>query len=179
MHHACLALQVRLTVLAWKAQKKLVLAPVLQSISSNRHLPGIDSMWNKCIFCYLKCYIIFLQISKVIAERLFGARGLSVCMRKNWPLCPSQQCLRMLSLSSLDRVDPASWASQSGEMLAGLEGWAFYYRLTGGSTSGSPQLRPLLVVRRISEPTFCFSCKRFTKFCREMQERLARPGWLG
>ena len=100
----------------------------------------------------------------------------SVCMRKNWPLCPSQQCLRMLSLSSLDRVDPASWASQSGEMLAELEGWAYYYRLTGGSTSGSPQPRPLLVVRRISEPTFCFSCKRFTKFCKEMEEKLARPG---
>ena len=46
----------------------------------------------------------------------------SVYMRKNWALCPSQQCLRMLSLSSLDCVVPASWANQSGEMLARLEG---------------------------------------------------------
>ena len=100
----------------------------------------------------------------------------SVYMRKNWPLCPSQQCLRMLSLSSLDRVVPASWASQSGEMLAGLEWWGHHYRLSGGPTSGSPQPRPLLVVRRLSEPTFSFSCKRFTKFCKEMVEKLARPG---
>ena len=31
-------------------------------------------------------------------------------------------------------------------------------------------------VTRLAEPTFCFSCKRFAKFCKEMYEKLARPG---
>ena len=30
-----------------------------------------------------------------------------------------------------------------------------------------------------AEPTFCFLCKRFAKFCKEMWEALARPGELG
>ena len=102
----------------------------------HRHLLDIDRLWNKFFFKY---YIIFLEISNVI--KLFGPRWwrkdvpelrvtlpaeptLASVYEENCPLCPSQQCSRMLSLSSLDRVDPASWTSQSGEMLAQLDGWA-------------------------------------------------------
>ena len=70
-------------------------------------------------------------------------------MRKNWRLFPSQQCSRTLSLSRLDRVDPARWASQSGEMLARLEGWACHT----GSLAGSLEPRPLLIERRLSALT--------------------------
>ena len=31
-------------------------------------------------------------------------------------------------------------------------------------------------VTLLAEPTFWFSCKRFAKFCKEMYEKLARPG---
>ena len=51
--------------------------------------------------------------------------------------------------------------------------------LTGRSTSGRLEHRPLLVVTRLSEPTFCFSCKRSAKFCKEMKEKFAHPGGLG
>ena len=77
----------------------------------------------------------------------------------------------MLSLSSLDQ---ASWARQSGEMLARLEGWDNHphWRVA---------LNPahfwyLVRVKRLSEPTFRFSYKRFAMFCKEMQETLALPG---
>ena len=107
------------------------------------------------VFLFWKCNIIFLKISNVID--LFGPRWWrkavpergspshpsqlkGVFMRRNWPLFPSQQCSRMFSLSSLDRVDPASWASWSGEMLARLEGWVHHT----GSLEDRLEPRPLL-----------------------------------
>ena len=45
-------------------------------------------------------------------------------------------------------------------------------RVTPPSKEGDPTRRVTL----LAEPTFCFSCKRFVKFCKEMQEKLARPG---
>ena len=54
----------------------------------------------------------------------------------------------MLSLSSLDRVDPVSWASQSGEMLARREGWAYHTSL-----AGRLEPHPLLIERRLTAHT--------------------------
>ena len=145
-------------------------------------------------YYFLKCYIIFLKISNVTAKRLFGTYGWRKAVQerrstsqpsqllrafiwgKNWPLCPSQQCLRMLSLSSLDRVVPASWASQSGEILAGLEGWGHHYRLSGGLTSGSPQPRPLLVY---PNQTFVSHVNGLTSFVRKLRKSWLAQGSLG
>ena len=48
-------------------------------------------------------------------------------------------------------------------------------RVTLPSQKGNPARRVTL----LPEPTFCFSCKRFANFCKEMYEKLARPGKLG
>ena len=45
-------------------------------------------------------------------------------------------------------------------------------RATLPSQKGDPARRVTL----LAGPTFCFSCKRFDKFCKEMYEKLARPG---
>ena len=34
-------------------------------------------------------------------------------------------------------------------------------------------------VTLLTEPSFCFSCKRFAKFCKEMYEKIDRLGKLG
>ena len=44
-------------------------------------------------------------------------------------------------------------------------------RVTLPSQKGNSARRVTL----LAEPTFCFSCKRFAKFCKEMYEKLARP----
>ena len=46
------------------------------------------------------------------------------------------------------------------------------WRATLPSQKGDPARRVTL----LAEPTSCFSCKRFAKFCKEMYEKLARPG---
>ena len=48
-------------------------------------------------------------------------------------------------------------------------------RVTLPSQKGDPARRVTL----LAEPTFCFSYKRFAKFCKEMYEKLARPGSSG
>ena len=40
----------------------------------------------------------------------------------------------------------------------------------------SQKIEPARRVTLLAEPTFCFLCKRFAKFCKEMYEKLARPG---
>ena len=45
-------------------------------------------------------------------------------------------------------------------------------RATLPSQKGDPARRVTL----LAEPTFCFSCKWFAKFCKELYEKLARPG---
>ena len=125
-----------------------------------RHLLGIDRLWNKCIFVlevqhhFPKNFKRDRSFWSPLMEKscpgkrvtlpseltLGSVRLLGVFMRKNWPLFPSQQCSRMFSLSSLDRVDPASLASWSGEMLARLEGWAHHT----GSLADRLEPRPLL-----------------------------------
>ena len=72
-------------------------------------------------------------------------------------------------------VEWVSWLGvESGEMLASLEGWANH-------PHGRVALNPahfcyLVRVKRLSEPNFRFSCKRFVMFFKEMQETLALPG---
>ena len=44
--------------------------------------------------------------------------------------------------------------------------------MTLPSKEGDPARR----VNLLAEPSFCFSRKRFVKFCKEKQEKLARPG---
>ena len=84
---------------------------------------------------------------------------------KSW-----QQSSRMLWLSSLDGVDPARRAKVFKRRKVGPA-----RRVILPSQKGDPARRVTL----LAEPTFCFSCKRFAKFCKEMYEKLARPGQLG
>ena len=59
----------------------------------------------------------------------------------------------MLSLSSLDRVDQASWASRSGEMLVRLEGWAYHTPLAGRLEPPPPP--PPTTDRKASISSYC------------------------
>ena len=43
-------------------------------------------------------------------------------------------------------------------------------------TLPSKERDPARRVTLLAEPTFCFSCKRFIKFRKEMKEKLAHPG---
>ena len=84
-------------------------------------------------------------------------------------LSQRQQSSRMLWLSRLNGVDPARRAKV---FIWRKVGPASYRRVTLPSQKGDPARRVTL----LAEPTFCFSCKRFAKFCKEMYEKLARPG---
>ena len=77
----------------------------------------------------------------------------SVYMRKKLTLCPSQelasqwqQCSSALWSSRLDQV------AQAGRLKVFI------------SKKGDPARRVTL----LAEPAFCFSCKRFVKFCKAM-----------
>ena len=94
----------------------------------------------------------------------------SVYMRnKNCPICPSQELTTGLAhaLSRVDLVNPAGQAKVFMWRIVALG-----RRLTLSSKGGVPA-RP---VSLRAEPTHCFSCKRFAKFCKEMQEKLDPPG---
>ena len=74
---------------------------------------------------------------------------------------------RVMFTSLLDRVDPARRAQ------------VFIWRKVGPARRGtlqSPKGNPARRVTLLAEPTFCFSCKRFAKFCKEMYEKVARQG---
>ena len=70
-------------------------------------------------------------------------------------------------LSRLDGVDPAGRAKMFIWRKVGSA-----RRVTLPSKKGGPARRVTLP----AEPTFCFSCKQFAKFCKEIWEKLARPG---
>ena len=94
----------------------------------------------------------------------------SVYMRnKNCPICPSQELTTGLAhaLSRVDLVNPAGQAKVFMWRIVALG-----RRLTLSSKGGVPA-RP---VSLRAEPTHCFPCKRFAKFCKEMQEKLDPPG---
>ena len=98
----------------------------------------------------------------------------SVYMRKKLTLLPEPRAnfpitteLAHALIVSLDRVDPARRAKVFIWRKVGPAS-----RVTLPSQKGNPARRVTL----LAEPTFCFSCKRFAKFCKEMYEKLARPG---
>ena len=70
-------------------------------------------------------------------------------------------------MSRLDEVDPARRAKVFIWRKVGPA-----RRVTLPSQKGDPAKRVTL----LAEPSFCFSCKRLAKFCKEMYEKLARPG---
>ena len=84
--------------------------------------------------------------------------------RANFPITTE---LAHALIVSLDRVDPARRAKVFIRRKIGPA-----RRVSLPSQKGSPARRVTL----LAEPTFCFSCKRFAKFCKEMYEKLARPG---
>ena len=72
-------------------------------------------------------------------------------------------CYDLLSLTKLTRLGEAKCLY--GEKLARLG------RVTLPSQKGNPASQVTL----LAEPAFCFSCKRFAKFCKKMYEKLAHP----
>ena len=95
-------------------------------------------------------------------ERLYEKKVDPLARAKSW-----KQSSRMLWMSRLDGVDQARRAK------------VFNWRKLGPArrvTLQSQKGGPLSRVTLLAEPTFCFSCKRFAKFCKEMYEKLARPG---
>ena len=118
-----------------------------------RHLLSIDRLSNKCIFV--------LEVQHHFPKNFKRDRSVwSPLMEKSCPwkrvTLPSEPTLGSVYeeklttfpestvfahvLSSLDRVDPAIWASWSGEMLARLEGRAHHT----GSLADRLEPRPLL-----------------------------------
>ena len=94
--------------------------------------------------------------------------------KKVEPLCLNQKlafqwqkCSCMLWSSLHDRVDPAGQAK------------VFIWRNIGLArrvTLPSKECDPARHITPLAEPTFCFSCKRLVKCCKEMLENLPRPG---
>ena len=84
--------------------------------------------------------------------------------RANFPITTE---LAHALIVSLDRVDPARRAKVFIRRKVGPA-----RRVTLPSQKGNSARRVTL----LAEPTFCFSCKSFAKFCKEMYEKLARPG---
>jgi len=68
-------------------------------------------------------------------------------------------------MSHLDGVDPARGTKVFIWRKAGPA-----RRVTLPSLKGDPGRRVTL----LAEPTFCFSCKRLAKFCKEMYEKFAQ-----
>jgi len=95
-------------------------------------------------------------------ERLYEKKVDPFARAKSW-----KQSSRMLSMSRLDEVDPARRAKVFIWWKVGPA-----RRVTLPTQKGDPAKRVTLLAER----TFCFSCKRFAKFCKEMYEKLARPG---
>ena len=83
-----------------------------------------------------------------------------VYMRKKLPTA-----LAHALIVCLDRIDPARRARVLAQRKVGPA-----WRVTIPSKKGDPATR--------RDPTFCFSCKRFTTFCKELYEQLAYPGQL-
>ena len=79
-------------------------------------------------------------------------------------LAPCSDCFALTELTQLSKTK-----CLYGEKLAWL----------GGQTLPSQKGDPARWVTLLAEPTFCFSFKRFAKFCKEMYEKLACPGNLG
>ena len=77
-----------------------------------------------------------------------------------------RRCLRMLWLSRLDGVDPAEQAKVFVWRNVGPAG-----RVTLPFKKGDP---PRLFTL-LAERTFCFSWKRFAKFCKEMLRKAGSP----
>ena len=87
----------------------------------------------------------------------------SVYMRKKLTPMPESRAgfpmTTVLALTHLDRVDPAGRAKVFVWRKVGPA-----RRVTLPSKEGDPARRVTL----LAEPTFCFLCKRFVKFCKEM-----------
>ena len=93
-----------------------------------------------------------------LSEGLYQKRG--------DPLCPiqelafqRQQCSSMLWSSRLDRVDPAG------------QGKVFIWRKVGPARKVTLPSKGGDLTRQVTplaESTFCFSCKQFVKFCKEI-----------
>ena len=126
----------------------------------------LPSTWPKSSWCFQRGNS-FLRPC-LYGEKLSRERGspsqpsqlqLAFIWEKSWPLCPSQQRSRMLWLSRLDRVDLARRAK------------VFIWRKVGPARRVTLPSKKGDLVRQVTlpvEPTFCFSCKWFAKFCKEM-----------
>lgn len=89
---------------------------------------------------------------------------------KNW-----QQRSHQLWLSRLDQVEPECLY---GEKFARLEGWPHHWKSADSDRYWDPSIEKGRSARfrrviLLAELTFCFSCKRFAKFCRKMLEKFA------
>ena len=84
---------------------------------------------------------------------------------KNWLLCPSQQCLRMLWLSLPDRFEPlGKKKGLFAKKLVRLGGWPHNRK------------RVTRLGGLLAELTFCLSCKLFASFCTIGEWPLILPG---
>ena len=82
-------------------------------------------------------------------------------------ICRGRPRILRSLLSCLDRVDPPGrtkvfiWRKTCPDR-----------RVTQPSQKGDPARRATF----LAKPSFCFSCKRLAKFCKEMYKKLAPPG---